>query len=91
MIGVVFKGALAAFGAAGLVTKLITVGVLLASLAAAYGVWHHRIYQRGVDDTLAGVARADAKLVNRALQMRSVLNDCKAAGRGWDQSTGRCK
>lgn len=86
-----FKLAMTALGGAGLVTKLIVAGGLALSLLAAYGVWHHRVYQSGVDDTLAKIAKADAKLVNRALEMRRVLSDCTAAGRGWDQSTGRCK
>lgn len=79
------------FGGAGLVTKLITIGVLAVSLLAAYGIWHHKVYQRGVNDTLAKIAKADAKTVARALQFRSVLKDCQARGLGWDQSTGACK
>ena len=70
MIGLFFQGALASFGAAGRVTKLITIAVLLASQATAYGVWHHRVFQSGVDYAIAGVARADAKIVGRATEAR---------------------
>lgn len=85
------KLVMTAFGGAGLLTKLISIGVLLASLGIAYGVWHHKIYQRGVDDTVAAFARADAKLVGRALEARRKLKDCQALNKTWDQSTGACR
>ncbi len=87
MIGTLFS----AFGAAGLITKLITVGVLAVSLLAAYGVWHHKVYQSGVNDTIAKIARNDAKLVARALAARGKLKDCQEQGKEWDQSTGACR
>jgi hypothetical protein len=87
MIGLAFK----AFAATGLVTKLIAVGVLLASMGIGYGVWHHKVYQRGVDDTIAKIARADAKTIAKATEARGVLKSCQARGLGWDQTTGQCK
>jgi hypothetical protein len=87
MIGLAFK----AFAATGLVTKLIAAGVLLAALATTYGVWHHKVYQSGVNDTLAKIARADAKTVAKALAARGVLKGCQARGLEWDQTTGACK
>lgn len=85
------KAALAAFGSAGLLAKLITAGVLLTALLAAYGVWHHRVYQSGVNDTLARIAAADQRMVQRALKLRGELQLCQAGGKHWDQSTGRCQ
>ena len=90
MIGLVFKAALGAFGAAGLLTKLIVVGSLAVTLLTAYGVWHHSIYQSGVNDTLAAIARADAKTIARAQVARSAWKNCRDLGKHWDQSTGRC-
>lgn len=84
------KAALSALGAAGIVTKLIVAAGLLAALLAAYGVWHHEVYQSGVSDAVAGIARADSKLVDRALKARGKLKECQALGRPWDQSTGKC-
>lgn len=86
MIGTLFN----AFGAAGLLTKLITVGVLAVSLLAAYGVWHHKVYQSGVNDTLAKIARADAKTIARATEARNAFKNCRDLGKQWDQTTGRC-
>lgn len=91
MIGVYLKAGLSALSAAGLLTKLITAGVLIAGLLAAYGVWHHKVYQRGVNDTLAKIARADQKTVERAMKMRAPLVDCESRNLEWDMTTGRCK
>ena len=91
MISMYLKAGLSALSAAGLLTKLITAGVLLASLLAAYGVWHHKVYQSGVNDTLAKIARADARTIERASKARSALKDCEARSMQWDMSTGRCK
>lgn len=85
------KAAMTALGGAGLLTKVIIALGLAGVALTAYGVWHHRIYQSGVNDTLAKIAKADAEMVGRALEMRRVLSDCQAAGRVWDQSTGRCR
>lgn len=85
------KAAMTALGTASLVTKLFVAAGLFAAVLTAYGVWHHRVYQNGVKDTIAGMARADAKLVDRALKARGKLKECQAQSREWDQSTGECK
>jgi hypothetical protein len=41
-----FEGGMSALGAAGLITKLIVAAGLAAALLAAYGVWHHKVYQQ---------------------------------------------
>ena len=76
--------------ASGLVTKLLLAAGLGVALLTAYGVWHHRVYQQGVNDTLAGIAREDAKWIKRALDARGKLKDCADLGRHWDQTEGRC-
>lgn len=86
MIGLAFK----AFGAAGLLTKLITIGVLLASLLTAYGVWHHKVYRSGYTRAIADIAAEDEKAIARATEKRSVWSDCRARNGRWDQSTGTC-
>lgn len=82
--------AMTAFGGAGLITKLITVGVLLASLLAAYGVWHHAVYMKGWNGALAAIARQDSKAIADATKLRSAFKACRDAGRKWDQTTGGC-
>ena len=83
--------AMTALSAAGLLTKLAVAGGLLLSAVAAYGIWHHQVYQRGVDDTIAKIARNDARLVARAVAARGKLKDCQVRGMSWDQTTGACR
>ena len=89
MMGYV-KLAIGALSGAGLLTKLIVAGGLALSLLTAYGVWHYKVYQNGVTDTIAAIAREDQRLINRALEARGKLKECKDAGRPWDQTTGGC-
>jgi hypothetical protein len=85
------RAAMTALSAAGLLTKLLVAAGLVVALLTAYGVWHHKVYQSGVDDTIAKIARNDAKLVDRAFKAREKLKGCQAQGRAWDQSTGACR
>ncbi len=82
---------LKALGAAGLLTKLLVAAGLIAAMLAAYGVWHHKVYQSGVNDTIAKIARNDARLVARALEARGKLKDCQNQNKEWDQTTGACR
>lgn len=84
------KMAIDAIEASGILTKILVGIGLLAGLGAAYGVWHHEVYESGVKDTIAAIARADAKTVARAVAARAVLKDCQARNLTWDQSTGKC-
>ena len=84
------RAGLTALSAAGLLTKLLTAAGVLVALLAAYGVWHHQVYSKGYVKALVDVAKGDARAVGKATQFRSVMKDCKAQGRGWDQTTGRC-
>lgn len=86
-----FKLAMTALSGAALLTKLIIALGLAVSLLAAYGAWHHKVYQSGVTDTVAAFAAADERLVQRALKLRGELQLCQAAGHAWDQSTGKCR
>ena len=87
MIGTMF----AAFGATGLVTKLIAAGMVVLALLGLYGVWHAKVFKSGVDYAVAKIAANDAKLVARAKKARGVLLECQAQGKSWDQSTGECR
>lgn len=92
MIGAYLKLGMTALGGAGLLTKLIIALGLAASLLGVYGVWHHRVYQSGVNDTLAKIARAEVKMVGRALKLRQDLTECESIpGREWKMEIGRCK
>ena len=84
------QAALAALSAAGLLTKVLVALGLAASLVVTYGVWHHKVYQSGVDDTVAKIAKADAKTIARAQKARDTYKNCNNMGRRWDQATGAC-
>lgn len=86
MIGTLFS----AFGAAGLITKLITVGVLAVSLLAAYGVWHHKVYMKGWNAAIAAIGAEDSKAIADATARRSAFKACREQGKRWDQVTGAC-
>lgn len=87
MIGTLFS----AFGAAGLLTKLITVGVLAGSLLIAYGVWHHKVYKKGWDAAIAAIAAQDSKAIADATARRSAFKACRDQGKHWDTVTGACR
>ncbi|WP_375414610.1 hypothetical protein [uncultured Bradyrhizobium sp.] len=82
--------AMTALGGAGLVAKLITVGVLVTSLLAVYGFWHHKVYMRGWNGALAAIARQDSRAIADATKLRSAFKTCRDQGRKWDQATGSC-
>lgn len=90
LIGGLARGALGAFTGAGWITQLITVGVLVGSLATAYGVWHHQVWQGGYDSAIEYVAEQDRKRVERAKELRDAWRACRDAQRVWSQAEGKC-
>jgi nitrate/nitrite transporter NarK len=69
----------------------IAASVLIIASVISFWIGSHDAYHRGVDDTIAKIARADAKLVARATAARGKLKDCQAQNKEWDQSTGGCR
>lgn len=84
------KAGLALLQASGLVTKLILAGSLLLTAAAAYGVWHHRVYASGYARALADIAAEDQRAIGRATDLRNTWRECRDRGGRWIQSEGRC-
>lgn len=80
----------ALFGGLSLISKLIAVGSLILVIVAAYGVWHHKIYQKGYDRAIADIAAQDAKAIERAQRARGIYKLCEESGRRWDTATGTC-
>jgi hypothetical protein len=85
------NGALALLKASGLLTRLILGAGAGVALLAAYGVWHHRVYESGVEAAIAGIAREDSRWIDRAVKARGIWRDCRDQGGNWDQTTGRCR
>lgn len=90
MIGLALKAGITAFGAAGVLTKLIVVGSIALSLVATYGVWHYHVWSNGYDKALSDIASQDKKAVAKATSYRNVFLECRTRGLRWDQSTGKC-
>lgn len=84
------KAGLALLQASGLVTKLIVAGGLLLAAAAAYGVWHHKVYQSGYARAIADIAAEDKRAIGAATEMRNTWRECRDRGGRWIQSEGRC-
>lgn len=89
MLGYV-KTAMDILGGASLLTKILIGLGLVGALVAAGAEWHHRIYESGVKDTIAAIARADKVVIDRASVARGKWKECDAQNRGWDQTTGKC-
>lgn len=85
------KAALTALETAATGMKWLIVAGIALALVAIYGLWHHQVYQSGVNDTIAGIAREDKRLVDRAWEARGKWQACRDLGRSWDQTTGRCQ
>jgi hypothetical protein len=75
----------------GLLKSFAILAAALAALGITYVVWHHQVYQSGVNDTYAKIARDDAAAVGRASKMRDQYTTCADRGGAWDQTTGRCR
>ena len=89
---VLIRLALSSLGAAGLVTKLIAAGIVLASILAAYGIWHHKVWRSGYDYAIAAIAAQDKKAIDAAKKARAAVIACADTdGMRWDQSTGQCQ
>lgn len=82
---------LAIFSAMGWAMKAGMLIALIVSLGTVYGIWHHKVWERGYARAIADIAQQDQKAINRASSARSVVLDCKSRGLRWDQSTGICE
>ncbi|WP_454629503.1 hypothetical protein [Bradyrhizobium cenepequi] len=69
---------------------MVVAAFIVASIVS-FWIGNRDAYQRGVDDTVAKIARADKKLVDRAKRARSALLKCQEQNMVWDQSTGSCR
>ncbi|MEY9466275.1 hypothetical protein ABH973_006688 [Bradyrhizobium ottawaense] len=65
------------------------VGPLLI-VGTAYGVWHHKVYQRGYARALADIAAEDRRAIGAATELRKTWAACRDRGGRWIQSEGRC-
>lgn len=87
MIGIAFT----AFRLLPGLAQLAILGVLLASLAGTYALWHHKIYTRGYDAAIADIADENQEAVDAANTLRKKRRDCIAGSGVWDTTVGLCR
>lgn len=69
---------------------IVVIAVIVSSLSSYWiGRWGQ--YKRGESDAIAGIAREDAKLIDRARAGRAKYEECVARGMRWSQVTGDCR
>ena len=69
----------------------IVISAFVVASVVSFWIGNNSAYHRGVDDTIAKIARNDARLVDRAKKARATLLRCQDENKNWDQSTGSCK
>jgi hypothetical protein len=79
------------FRAMPLVSRLITIGIIVSLLGGIYAGWHIHVYRNGYRAAIAAIAKQDAKAIAAATRARAALNDCHSRGLRWDQTTGKCE
>lgn len=84
-------GIFSLFTGLSLLTRVLIIAGAVAAFAAGFATWRNSIYESGVRDTVAGIARNDKALVDRAWNARQKLRSCEDTGRAWDQTTGECQ
>jgi disulfide bond formation protein DsbB len=95
MISSAAAALLSRFGAlSGLSKILIVLGVAVVvagTITGVYASWHHQVFRAGYDRAMLDIARADAKAIGRASDLRNTWRACRDADRAWDQTTGKCQ
>lgn len=86
MIGTVV-GAIKIFGIG---KSLIGAGIVILALGTIYGIWHHKVWERGYERALFDLANQDKKAVAKAGDIRRGLLCGGDSGLRWDQQTGDC-
>lgn len=84
------KAGLAALQGSGLAVKAIALAVAALALLAAYGVWHHQVFQSGYRRALADIAAEDMSAIGAATDLRKTWRACRDRGGRWIQSEGKC-
>lgn len=70
--------------------RIATIGGVLIAAGTLYGIWHHKVYQRGYDRALADIAAEDKRAIGAATELRKTWRECRDRGGRWIQSEGRC-
>ncbi len=74
-----------------LLVEAAIIGLLVFAGGAFIADWHHKAFESGYDRAISDVAADNDAAVGRAFAKRDVLNNCRARGGTWDQTTGNCQ
>lgn len=73
-----------------LVWRVGLIAAAVAALIVGYGVWHHKVYQKGYDAAIADVAAENKEAVDAAKALQDKRHACIAAGGSWSVVDGVC-
>ena len=71
--------------------RVITVGVGIAAILAAYGLWHHKVFNSGWNAAIAAIAAQDRRAIDAARSARANWRACIDGDGVWNASTGQCR
>jgi hypothetical protein len=71
--------------------RIVIVGAGIAAILAAYGLWHHKVFNSGWDAAIAAIAAQDRRAIDAARSARANWRACIDNGGVWNASTGQCR
>jgi hypothetical protein len=69
---------------------VVTVGGI-AAILAAYGLWHHKVFNSGWNAAIAAIAAQDRRAIDAARSARAHWRACVDSDGVWNASTGQCR
>ena len=69
---------------------VVTVGGI-AAILAAYGLWHHKVFNSGWNAAIAAIAAQDRRAIDAARSARAHWRACVDGDGVWNASTGQCR
>ena len=77
------------FRALSLKLRIVVIGGGIA--AAAYGLWHHKVFNSGWNAAIAAIAAQDRRAIDAARSARAHWRACVDSDGVWNASTGQCR
>lgn len=71
--------------------KAAVLLAVVAAIGTAYGVWHHKVYNRGYDAALSAVQSANKEAIDARDTAVLPVKECFDSGREWDVTRGVCQ
>jgi hypothetical protein len=81
----------ALFRALSLKLRIVVIAGCVAAVFAAYGLWHHKVFNSGWNAAIAAIAAQDRRAIDAARSARAHWRACVDGGGVWNASTGQCR